>query len=365
MAIPPRIPWKLLIPLSLVVELAGGCQHPIPVVGHLQATANVAAQADVKGEMAIKLPAAIDPGPLVVSVVRPAAGSTGAARIALIDVDGLLLDQNRDGIYDSGENPIATIHEKLEAAAADGRVAAVVLRIHSPGGGVTPCDILASELDRVKAATRKPVVACLMDVATAGAYYVALGADRIVAHPTSLTGGVGVIFNHVNLQDAMAQLNVTEEPVKAGSLIDMGNVTRPLDERTRGLLQEMADGFRQRFFDRLARRRPGSSDAERRTIADGRVVSAAQALKLHLVDRLGYIDDALHEAEQLAGLSAAEIVMYHRAGSPARSIYAIAPAPPRLSEAIPLSYPGLDRSKLPTFLYLWQPDPTVPRTSPR
>ena len=87
-----------------------------------------------------------------------------------------------------------------------------MIRINSPGGGVTACDIMAEELDRFKAATRKPVVACLMDVATSGAFYLAVGADRIVAHPTGLTGGIGVVFNHVNLQDAMAQLNVTDDP---------------------------------------------------------------------------------------------------------------------------------------------------------
>ena len=70
------------------------------------------------------------------------------------------------------------------------------------------------------------------------------------------------------------------------------------------------------------------------------------------------------EAEGLAGVSDAEVVFYHRAGTPTRSLYAISPSPPRLSEAIPLSYPGLDRTKLPTFLYLWQPDPTIPRTTP-
>ncbi|MGD0039547.1 MAG: S49 family peptidase, partial [Isosphaeraceae bacterium] len=100
-------------------------------------------------------------------------------------------------------------------------------------------------------------------------------------------------------------------------------------------------------------------------LADGRVVAASRALKLHLVDRLGYIEDALGEAEHLAGVADAEVVLYSRGGSPARSLYAIAPSPPRLSEAIPFSYPGLDRTKLPTFLYLWQPDPTLPRTSPR
>ena len=97
----------------------------------------------------------------------------------------------------------------------------------------------------------------------------------------------------------------------------------------------------------------------------GLVVAAPRALKLHLVDRLGYIEDALEEAARLAGLSDAEAVIYHRSGNPARSLYATAPSPPRLSEAIPLSYPGLDRSKLPTFLYLWQPDPTLTKLSGR
>ena len=356
---------NLLPVLAVTLWLVSGCQHPIPVMGHFQGAANVAAQADVRGEMSIKLPTAIDTGPMVASVIRPARGSDLAPRLAVIDVDGVLLNQNREGIYDSGENPVAAFREKLEAATGDSRVAAIVLRIHSPGGGVTACDILAEELDRFKAATRRPVVACLMDVATSGAYYLALGADRIVAHPTSLTGGIGVVFNHVNLQDAMAQLNVSDDPIKAGTLIDMGSVTKPLEPQTRELLQEMADGFRQRFLDRVTRRRPELTDADRRTLADGRVVAASRALKLHLVDRLGYIEDALGEAEHLAGVADAEVVLYSRGGSPARSLYAIASSPPRLSEAIPFSYPGLDRTKLPTFLYLWQPDPTLPRTSPR
>ncbi len=323
------------------------------------------AQADVRGEMTVKLPSSVDPGPMVSSVVQPARGPAPAARVAVIDVDGLILNQNLEGLYNSGENPVATFREKLEAAAGDGRVSAIILRIHSPGGGVTACDIMADELDRFKSATRRPVVACLLDVATSGAYYLAIGADRILASPTSLTGGIGAIFNHVNLQDAMAQLNVVPDPIKAGKLIDMGSVTGPLDHETRALLQETADGFRKRFIDRVARCRPGLKEADRRRLQDGRVIPGPAALEVRLVDRLGYIQDAIQEAEGLAGIRDAEVVLYHRAGTPARSLYAIRPAPPRLSDAIPFSYPGLDRTKLPTFLYLWQPDPTNPRTSPR
>ncbi len=307
-----------LLTLSVALPLmASGCQHPIPVMGHFQGAANVAAQADVHGEMSIKLPTASDPGPMVASVIRPARSPQPAARLAVIDVDGVLVNQNRVGLYDSGENPVAAFREKLEAAAADGRVAAIVLRINSPGGGVTACDILAQELDSFKIATRKPVVACLMDVATSGAYYLAIGADRVVAHPTSITAGLGVIFNHINLQDAMAQLNITDDSIKAGALVDMGSVMKPLDDQTRQLLQEMADGFRQRFLDRVASRRPALSAAQRQQLGDGRVVAASRALTLHLVDRLGYIEDALAEAEHLAGVSGTEVVLYNRCSSPA------------------------------------------------
>ena len=82
---------------------------------------------------------------------------------------------------------------------------------------------------------------------------------------------------------------------------------------------------------------------------------------LHMVDRLGYVHDAIAEAEHLCGVSGAEVVLFHRSGYPAHSLYAITPTPAPLKDSIPFSYPGLDRSKLPTFLYLWQPDPTLPR----
>jgi protease-4 len=353
--------------LSSVMLLIGltGCQHPFQVLGQFQGSGNVTAQADIRGEVSVKLPLTADPGPMVATVVRASHNANPAPRIALIDVDGLILNQNLEGMMGSGDNPVSSFREKLTGAAQDPSVVAVVLRIHSPGGAVTACDIMADELNRFRSASRKPVVSCLMDVATAGGYFLAVGADRIVSHPTALTGGIGVIFNHFNLQDAMAQLNITPAPVKAGGHIDMGSVTQPLDPKTRELLQEMADGFRKRFADRVTQRRPSLTSADQLAFADGRVVSAPKALSLHLVDRLGYIHDAIQEAELLAGVGDAEVVIYHRAGSPARSLYAIASTPPHLSEAIPFSYPGLDRGKLPSFLYLWQPDPTVPRNSAR
>jgi protease-4 len=163
----------------------------------------------------------------------------------------------------------------------------------------------------------------------------------------------------------MAQLNLVADPVKSGGKIDMGTVTAPLDPETRRLLQAMADAYREYLQSRVHERRAAMTVQDRQTTADGRVVLASQARALHLVDRLGYVHDAIAEAEQRAGVVGAEVVLYHRAGYPAHSLYAIAPAPAPLSEVIPVSYPGLDRSRLPTFLYLWQPDPTLPRPTTR
>jgi len=307
------------------------------------------------------MPSAVDPGEMTGTVVRPGRSPAPCARIGLIDLDGLLLNQNFGSLLSVGDNPLAAFRDKLEAAARDPQVVGIVLRINSPGGSVTTCDIMAEELRRFRAETRKPVVACLMDVATAGAYFLAVESDRIVAHPTALTGGLGVVFNHYNLQDAMAQLNVVADPVKSGSKIDMGTVTTPLDDDSRKMLQQMADAYRDHLQRRVKDRRGGMTPSDHKLVQDGRVVLASSAQALHLVDRLGYVHDAIAEAESLGGVSGAEVVLYHRSGYPAHSLYAITPTPAPLNEAIPLSYPGLDRSKLPTFLYLWQPDPTLPR----
>jgi protease-4 len=339
-----------------------GC-HSIPIVGKVDTDAKVTA--GFQGTVDVRVPPAPDPGPVVPMVVRAATTGAHAPRVALIDVDGLLVNQNLTGLYSAGENPVASFREKLEAAAGDPRVRAVVLRINSPGGGVAASDLMAEELRRFRAATGKPAVACLLDVATGGAYYLAVGCDRIVALPTTITGAIGAVVNHTNMQDAMAQLNVSIEPVKSGELVDMGTVTAPLPDDVRKLFQEMADGFRNRFTARVGHYRRSMTEADRKAIADGRIVAAPKALTTHLVDTLGYPDDAIADAERLAGIAGAEVVIFQRSGYPVRSIYAALPNVPLQSELIPFSYPGLERSKLPTFLYLWQPDPTLTRLGGR
>lgn len=352
--------------IALAVALmAAGCGQ-IPVAGTVDTRSTFRGHADVAarveaaltGPVEVVVPTVTDPGPVRVVAVRE--GSTGS-RVAVVDVDGLLLNDRPSGPYSAGENPVSSFRERLDAIARDPSIRAVVLRINSPGGSVTACDIMAEDLRRFRERTGLPVVSCLMDLGTSGAYYLAVGADHVLAHPTTVTGGIGALINRYNLRDAMAQFNIVAEPITSGPMVDMGSLAGPLSDESGRLLQDMADGFAARFRGRVALRRPGVEDDDWEVLADGRVVAASEAIDRQLIDAIGYLDDAIAEAERRAGLpgGGAEVVLLKRRGDPARSVYAETPNRPIQREFFPISYPGLDRAKMPTFLYVWAPDPTL------
>jgi len=100
-------------------------------------------------------------------------------------------------------------------------------------------------------------------------------------------------------------------------------------------------------------------------IFDGQIYTGAQAVQLHLVDSLGYPDDAVAAAGGMAGLARAQAVLYHRCNDRARSLYSTTPNIPLQGETAVLNLPGLARSRMPTFLYLWEPEPTMEKLSGR
>lgn len=319
---------------------------------------------ETRSKVIMDSPPVSEGGPVV---EMPLGGPTNGRepKIAVVDVDGLLLNMDMTGLYSLGENPVSLFREKLDAIAADTCVTAVVVRINSPGGGVTATDIMWRDLYAFRARTCRPLIACLMDLGAGGAYYLATAADLIVAHPTSITGGIGVILNRYNLNGPMGYFSLQALPIKAGKNIDLGNEIEqePAPER-RQLLQAMADEFHQRFRQVVQQARPGV-DAADATTFDGRVFTARQALERRLIDRIGYLDDAVALARELAGVESGRVVLYHRCNDRAHSPYAITPNVPLQNTVLPISVPGLDRSRLPTFLYLWQPDPTLEKLGGR
>jgi protease IV len=338
-----------IIALSLLLA-AGGCVQPL----HVDTKSKFEGLASVKAELA--------PTPKLQPVsamglpyhFRNPWGPT----VAVVDVDGLLLNSDATGLGSWGENPVSVFRERLDAIECDPHVCAVVIRINTPGGSVTATDVMWRDLTAFKGRTCLPVVACLMDVGAGGGYYLATAADSIVAHPTTVTGGIGCILNVYNLQDLMAQFNILGTPIKAGSNIDLGSPIKALGDDKRKLLQTMADEFHDRFRDVVVKSLP-CVDGKQETTFDGRVFTAEQAKELGLVDQIGYFDDAVADARALAGVRQAGIVFFHRKDDPALSNYSITANVPLQKGIIPINVPGLDRSKLPCFLYLWEMEPSI------
>ncbi len=340
--------------LGFVLFGASGCLHPIKVIteDHLR----------IDNPVSAEIVPTSNAQPVVAMPVEGGAAASHSPHVAIIDVDGLLVNTNLAGPYSSGDNPVDLLREKLDVAAADPCAVAVVLRINSPGGSVTASDMMWREVQDFREKTHRPVIACLVDLGTSGAYYLATACDLILAHPTTVTGGIGVVLNLYNLEDAMNVLNIVSQAIKAGEKIDLGTVTREMKAEETALLQEMANEFYDRFRE-VVRRQRKQVDPTNKTTFDGRVMTATQALKVGLIDQVGYLKDALALARERAGQPDAGAVLLHRTGDVARTPYATTPNYPLHVNLFPASLPGLDRSKLPTFLYMWQPDPTLERFS--
>src|SRR5207253_2836967 len=151
---------------------------------------------------------------------------------------------------------IARVHAELKKAADDERVKAIVLRVNSPGGGVTASDDVYGEIVRFKKERKVPVVAALGDVAASGGYYVACAADRIVAHPTTVTGSIGVIMTSLNLEGLLAKVGVRNQTFKAGEHKDILSPLRGATAEERRIVQSILDDLHARFVSVVREGRP-------------------------------------------------------------------------------------------------------------
>ena len=195
-------------------------------------------------------------GPVEETIVRDSKSCFCRDKVAIIDVEGLILNAKTSSVLTGdGDNPVSLFHERLQAAADDKHVKAVVLRINSPGGAVTASDIMYQDLMHFRKETCKPVVACMMDVAASGGYYLAMGSDVVYAHPTTVTGSIGVIMSLYDASGLFAKIGVASNPIKSGPNKDIGNPARPMSDEQRAILQGMIDQFYGEFVKVVARGR--------------------------------------------------------------------------------------------------------------
>ncbi len=279
-------------------------------------------------------------------------------KIAVLDLDGIILNDRSVGLFSGGENPVSAFIEKINAVSADPDVKAVVLRINSPGGGVTASDILYHELVRLKARRGVPVIACIEDIGASGAYYIACASDAILAHPTAAVGSIGVIIQTFSLSGTMRLLGVTSHAVTSGPLKDMGSPLKPLEPAELAVFQSLVDDYYARFLAVIQSGRPRLSTERVAELADGRIYSAEQALACGLIDATGYLRDAIALAKERSGSQRVKVVMYDRPWGYQPNAYASAPAPtpgagPTNISLLHLDGASLSRFTRPQFLYLW------------
>src|SRR5262249_56635085 len=181
-------------------------------------------------------------------------------------------------------------------------------------------------------------------------------------HPPAIPGGVGGNLIPHHPRAFMTTFTIIYQPIKAGPQFDNAAMANALRPAATAQLLAMADEFYERFKSVVRQRRPQLNLAEG-TSLDGRVFTARQALEPGPIDRIGYLEYALAEARLLARQPAARVVLFHRRNDPGWTPYATTPNIPLQAALLPYSMPGADRSRLPLFLYLWQPDPTLDRLS--
>ncbi len=292
---------------------------------------------------------------LTETVVLEDPGAASSDKIALIQITGMIADADRPGLLRKGENPVSRLVESLHKAAKDSKIKAIVLRINSPGGTVTASDVVYREIQHFKRTTKKPVVVLMSDLATSGGYYIACAGDEIIAHPTTITGSIGVIIQTFNFSEGMRRIGIKADAITSGPNKAAGSPFEPMPAEHRALLQGLVDEFYANFVAIVTESRPNLSPADLEWITDGRVVTGRRAAEVGLIDSTGDLRDAFEAAKRRAGLTAAKLVKYHRPLEYVGSAYARSPAANPQINLLQLNLnagPLLEQSG---FYYLWDP----------
>ncbi len=171
-------------------------------------------------------------------------------KIVVINIEGPIFAQRKTSVFGSDveTSVISQIKEQLDLIEQDKYVKAVILRLNTPGGSVTTCDIIYNELMEFKKRTSIPIIAEMADMAASGGVYISQAADKIIAHPTTVTGSIGVIAFTLNLKELFDKLGVKGEAVKSGDKKDMGSIFRPMTPAEKDIYQDVINSMYERFL---------------------------------------------------------------------------------------------------------------------
>ncbi len=229
-------------------------------------------------------------------------------KIAVLTVKGAILEKE------------GYIKQQIDRIREDDDVKAIVLRVNSPGGTVTASDYLYHHLTGLRDERKIPLVVSMGSLAASGAYYISMAVgddeDTIYAEPTTWTGSIGVIIPHFDLSGLLESWDIADDSIKSGPMKQMGSPTHAMSDEERAILEALVDESFERFKGIVVAGRPAlAADPEKlKQATTGQVFTTRQAVELGLVDREGFLEDAIERAAELAGLQTdnVRVVQYVR-----------------------------------------------------
>ncbi len=224
-------------------------------------------------------------------------------KIAVITLQGIIGDQQSQDVF-----------TQLKAARNDKRVKGLIFRINSPGGTISACDQIYNEILKYRGQTGRPVVSFMQGIAASGGYYTSVACDEIVAEPTAITGSVGVIMGYLVLQELLeGKLGIQPVVIKSGEKKDWpSSFQQPTEEQLSYLRDKVITPAYERFVQVVDSGRASLTLEDVRRLADGSIYGAAEALDEKLVDKIGYLDQAIERVLSLAGIEKAQVVEYRK-----------------------------------------------------
>jgi protease-4 len=266
-------------------------------------------------------------------------------KIAIVSAEDVIMDVTAKHVI-----------RQLKAASKDSRVKAVVLKVDSPGGTISASDHIHRGVQKLRSdpTNPKPVVVAMQALAASGGYYISCPADEIFAEPTTMTGSIGVIASFPNVSGLMADWKVQMEVVKTGPFKDAGSPFRAMTEEERERWRAIIGDAFERFLDIVSEGRGMDRDRVR-ALATGDIYTAKEAKAHGLIDQIGYLDEAISVAEELAGVSDSNVVEYKR---PLTLTDLLIGGMASRKPAMHIDLESLFRANVPRVMYLAQ-SPTI------
>lgn len=224
-------------------------------------------------------------------------------KIAVISVQGIIDNKSADDVY-----------RQLKRAQESKNVRGLIIRVNSPGGTISGSDEIYNEILRWRKETDKPVVAFMQGIAASGGYYTSVACDQIIAEPTTITGSIGVIMGYFVLQELLEdKLGIQPIVIKSGPKKDWPSwFEAPSQEQRQYLQDKLIKPAYERFVQIVAEGRDTLTLADVKRLADGSIYGAQEALDEKMIDKIGYLDDAIELVKSLAQIDQAQVVEYRK-----------------------------------------------------